>query len=141
MVGGSSGSTCLNDRHESLTPCRKITGTPVWLPRSAYCSVTPVGSAIEWTMVGATSSRVASLAFSSTRDDVSVMSARTHAFSNRARAAAAASALPCACRLSDSPNSDQPFSRTRARSSRYTVSASLARPAWSSSAPSTCRVG
>ena len=27
-LGGSCGSTCSNDRHESVTPCRKITGTP-----------------------------------------------------------------------------------------------------------------
>src|SRR5688572_5901664 len=44
MLGGNSGSTRSNERHESVTPCRKITGTPSTAPCSTYSIRTPVES-------------------------------------------------------------------------------------------------
>jgi hypothetical protein len=44
MLGGKSGSTRSNEHHESVTPCRKIAGTPSARPCSTYSIRTPVES-------------------------------------------------------------------------------------------------
>src|SRR5687768_13119691 len=44
MVGGNSGSTRSNERHESVTPWRNTTGTPSASPCSTYSIRTPVES-------------------------------------------------------------------------------------------------
>jgi hypothetical protein len=98
MVDGKYGSTCSNDRHESVTPWSRSTGAPDALPRSAYCSVTPVGRVNECTMICVSSERIAwacgwcecvaglmagagAGAAPRMRDDVRRMSARGHAIS------------------------------------------------------------
>ena len=52
------------------------------------------------------------------RDAVSLTSAPAHAFANRCSTAAASAVFPCAFNAAASPNSDQPFSGNRFRSSR-----------------------